>query len=279
MKKTNIFSWIAFVGLALIFTNCTEDEEIIGYPLKQDNAIVPLIGTITTPTPANAEGRDLDITVSIPQSFSSDADVEVTATLKNGVQTTSTVTIPAGDTSADGTIALPTDGVDSPVEGIPGFVSIELTAILLAELQPGTNYTISSTPLTVDLYDAIQWDYDDGVVAGRMTYLVDWANPSINDFDVYVSVLESAESGDRYETDIFDDTHPDGTYTIDIVPYIASESDIPWRVFFVYPDQTTFEIFGGVLTNVTEGEVYSVVTFTKSTDGNGVVTYTNVSAL
>ncbi|MEE1963795.1 hypothetical protein V1387_13945 [Allomuricauda taeanensis] len=279
MKKINIFSLLALSCSAVIFTNCTEKEEFIGYPLKQENTIVNITGTITTPTPANAEGRDLDITVTISQSFSSDAEVEVVATLKNGVQSTTTVTVPAGDTSVDGTIALPTDGTDSGVEGISSFVSIELTAILLSELEPGINYTISSDPLTVDLYDAIQFDYDDGVVAGRMTYLVDWANPSINDLDVYVSTLEAAETGDRYETDIFDDTHPDGTYTIDVAVYIASESDIPWRIFFVYPDQTTFEIFEGVLTGVSGGEFFSLVTFTKSTDGEGVVTYSNVSAL
>jgi hypothetical protein len=48
----------------------------------------------------------------------------------------------------------------------------------------------------------------------------------------------------------------------------------------VYPDQTTFEIFEGTITGVTQDEFYPLVEFTKTTDPETQeVTYTNVTAL
>jgi len=267
----------------LVITSCTEEENLIGYPYQQENVFENIVGTVTTPTPVNGEGWNLDITITIPKSFTSKATLEVTGTLKTGVQSIiDTITIPAGSTTVDAVLPIPTDAPDSGFTGIPDFFSVELTGLLLEELEPGINYTISSEPLNVLLYDAIQYPYGDGVVDGRMTYLIDWENPSVNDLDAFVSDLEDSGTGDRYEFDIFDDTHPDGTYTIDVYTYsiMENQGDLPWRVFFVYPDQTTFEIFEGTITGVTQDEFYPLVEFTKTTDPETQeVTYTNVTAL
>jgi len=281
MKKIYIILPALLFTIALVVSSCTEEEKLVGYPYQQENVFETITATVTTPTPINAEGRDLDITITLPRSFSSNATLEVTGTLKSGVQSiVDTISLPAGATTVDAILPIPADAPDSAFEGIPDFFSVQTTGLLLEELEPGINYIISSEPLTVDLYNAFQFPYDEGVVNGRMTYLLDWANPSINDLDAYVSDLETAATGDRYETDIFDDTHPDGTYTIDVVPYIVSEETIPWKIFFVYPDQESFEIFEGTFTNAVEGETYPLVQFTKTTDPDTEeVTYTNVIAL
>nr|WP_288931889.1 hypothetical protein [uncultured Allomuricauda sp.] len=282
MKKI-IFTLTSLLIIVLVITSCTEEENLIGYPYQQENVFENIVGTVTTPTPVNGEGWNLDITITIPKSFTSKATLEVTGTLKTGVQSIiDTITIPAGSTTVDAVLPIPTDAPDSGFTGIPDFFSVELTGLLLEELEPGINYTISSEPLNVLLYDAIQYPYGDGVVDGRMTYLIDWENPSVNDLDAFVSDLEDSGTGDRYEFDIFDDTHPDGTYTIDVYTYsiMENQGDLPWRVFFVYPDQTTFEIFEGTITGVTQDEFYPLVEFTKTTDPETQeVTYSNVTAL
>jgi len=284
MKKIYIILTALLFTITLVVSSCTEEEKLVGYPYQQENVFETITATVTTPTPINAEGRDLDITITLPRSFSSNATLEVTGTLKSGVQSiVDTITLPAGSSSVDTKLPIPVDDPDSAFEGIPDFFSVQTTGLLLEGLEPGINYIISSEPLTVDLYNTFQLDDVDG----SMTYLMDWANPSINDFDVYVADLEVPENsievsatGNRYESDIFNNTHPDGTYTIDVVPYTVSEETVPWKIFFVYPDQESFEIFEGTFTNAVEGETYPLVQFTKTTDPNTEeVTYTNVSAL
>ncbi|WP_297763804.1 hypothetical protein [uncultured Muriicola sp.] len=283
----NLYKYLSLVAFsAILLSSCTEEESLIGYPLDLGLTTVALEGTVSTTDTQTAEGRTIGVTVSIPQSFASDADVEVTATFNSGAFTTTSVAIPAGSTTGSGTITLPaSDGFDVGFDGLANYGSLQLTAILLDTVDPGVNYTITSASQPLQIFDAIQFPYGEGVVAGRMTYLLDWANPDINDLDTYVLGFESAETGSRYETDIFNDTHPDGDYTIDVGVWTAGETDIPWKLFFVFPNQTDYLIFEGTFTNLTLGTnvngfpYASIVGFTKTTDSEGVVSYTNVVAL
>lgn len=284
----NIYKYLSLVAFsAILLSSCTEEESLIGYPLDLGLTTVALEGTVSTNYPQTAEGRTIDVTVSIPQTFASDADVEVTATFNSGAFTTATVSVPAGSTTGTGTITLPaSDGFAVGFFGLENYGSLQLTAILLDTVDPGVNYTITSASQPLQIFDEIQSSaYGEGVVAGRMTYLLDWANPDINDLDAYVLGFESAESGSRYETDIFNDEHPDGDYTIDVGVWTAGETEIPWKLFFVFPNQTDYLIFEGTFTNLTLGTnvngfpYASIVGFTKTTDSEGVVSYTNVVAL
>jgi hypothetical protein len=280
MKKIEIFKISLLAIMTSSMVGCTEEEPLIGYTYKENNTVVNIEGSITSAKSSNARGWVLPVTVSISNTFSSNVDVEVTGTLKTGAQSVKTITIPAGKTSAQGELNIPNDNNDYGFSGIADFFSVELTAILPEKLDEGINYTISSIPLTIDIFDDMQFDYDTGVVNGRMTYLVDWDNPDINDLDAYVLGLESSETGDRYEYDIFDDTHPDGTYSVVVVPYVTGEEEIPWRVFFVYPNQKDYEIFEGVISDISSEEFYPLIEFTKTTNQDtGEVVYSNVRAL
>jgi len=111
-----------------------------------------------------------------------------------------------------------------------------------------------------------------------MTALFDWGDPGANDLDMLMfrddgTLVEVGASGSRWETDIFNDTHADGNYFVDIDFWIAS-GDIPWKIFFVHPDQTTISFFEGTFVGAQSGDYVSLISFTKSTDGSGVVTYT-----
>ena len=113
------------------------------------------------------------------------------------------------------------------------------------------------------------------------TVLLDWENPRANDldmrvFDIDFNQVEGAGTGSRYETDILNDTHPDGDYFVVIDIYIGS-APIPWQLFFVMPDQETVKFFSGTLTadDVAAGIVFPVIEYTKSTvDGESVYTFT-----
>ena len=65
---------------------------------------------------------------------------------------------------------------------------------------------MTSNVASVSYYERIQWPYSAGVVGTSMTALLDWTGS--NDLDMYIInssgvAVESAESGTRWETDIF----------------------------------------------------------------------------
>ena len=117
-----------------------------------------------------------------------------------------------------------------------------------------------------------------------MTALLDWANYANNDLDMYMGGLEDSESGSRFERDIFgpgggSDEWDDGTYTVEIGIWTAADADIPWKIFFVHPDQQTISSYEGTLTGLALGTGVNanvpIVSFTKTTDpDSGDVSYT-----
>ncbi|SMC64319.1 hypothetical protein [Cellulophaga tyrosinoxydans] len=276
----NIFKKLLFSLLSLtVLNSCTEEEELIGFPLEIQTEATEIVGTVSSNPTSFFEGLPLNITVTLPQTFASDADVEVTALFNSGAQTVATVTVPAGATTATGKITLPSsDGFNSGIfEGLLNYCQLSLTAILLDELEPGKAYTITSNNFGVNILDQYS-AYTTAVANSRMNYLLDWANPEDNDLDVYIAGLESSETGTRYESDIFNAEYPDGEYTIEVGLYIVSETSIPWKLFFVHPDQVTVDVFEGTFDNLTIGtglnDNIDIVTFTKTTDPDtGDVTF------
>ena len=276
----NIYKKLLFSLLSLIvFNSCTEEEELIGYPLEIQTETTEIVGTVSASYTSFFEGLPLNITVTLPQTFSSDAAVEVTALMNSGAQTVATITIPAGATTGTGEITLPSnDGFNSGLfEGLVNYCQLSISAILLSELETGTSYTITSNSLGVNILDQFS-AYTTAVANSRMNYLLDWANSDINDLDVYIAGLESSETGTRYESDIFNAEYPDGEYIIEAGLYDIAETSIPWKLFFVHPDQVTVDVFGGTFENLTIGTGVNanvnLVTFTKTTDPDtGDVTF------
>ncbi len=280
MKKINYLLIALVIGFSL--TSCYDDDPINKFP-TQGLANIDL--SVAAPNTATAEGFVVPFTATIPQTFSSDVSVEARLTFEGGIVNNS-VTIPAGQTSASGTVSMQGDDGLEKFDGRS--VDLSLTGLSVSDPAVGepSAFNIASNNVTLTSYDRVQWPYGAATIAGRMTALFDWGNPGGNDLDMLMfnadtfDNVESAASGDRWETDIFNDTHPDGNYFIAIDFWIATGDDIPWKLFFVHPDQKTISSFSGTFTNVTAtggggGDfIFPLINFTKSTDADDNVTYT-----
>ena len=269
MKKIKYFLLTLVVGSLL--TSCYSDDAINEVPV---GGLEGLSLSVAGPNSVTGEGYGVPFTATLPKSFSTDATVEARLSFEGGFAT-NTVTIPAGSTSANGSVSMQgNDGLDKFTGRA---VKLSLSGVALAD-QSGI-FDITSNEVALTSFDRVQWPYGSAVIAGRMTALLDWVNPAGNDVDMYIGAVESAESGSRWETDIFNDTHADGTYTVEAGVWVASDTDIPWKIFFVHPDQETVTSFEGTLTGLTLGTGVNanveIATLTKTTDaGSGVVSYT-----
>ena len=266
MKK-NKLNKLLLIGVYTVFlTSCSDDNSVTpGIPTNLN--VIELVGTVSTTSAMTAEGEEIEVTVTIPQSFSSDVDVEVTALLNNGAATTTAITVPAGTTTGTDDITLPgDDATDSGnLDGLPNYGSLTLSAILLSELEEGNAYTISSAPFSLQIFDVLP-DTDDG-----LNFLMDWENPTDNDLDMYIlstdgGSYEQAESGSRYEADLFQYGRPDGDYEVYVGFFVAS-GDIPYRFFVRHPDGT-INIFSGTFpqADVDSGYAGPYLLFTQTTD-------------
>jgi hypothetical protein len=195
----------------------------------------------------------------------------------------------AGATSAEGTIVMPDVSLNT-FDKVEDYAYLQIVGIATGDdvtdadgdttfvNDPNDNIRVTSNTVSVSFFQQVQAGYADSTIAGRMTVLFDWANPGANDLDMYMfssgfAQVESSGTGSRYEQDIFNDTHPDGTYFVAIDCYTAS-GNIPWKLFFVHPDQITVSYFEGVFEDAASGDfIYPVVNFTKMTDADGVVSY------
>ena len=269
----------------LIMTACADDDFSRAY--VDTEAKVQITGSIQLDRAYSSPGFPVGFSFTLGQSVGTESTVEVTATLYDLTTVRAYVRIPSGATSGSGTFDLPHTGNDTNgFDGISDYASVSLTGIALTQPEDGSvadPYVLSSEPAHVLLYDRVQWPYGSSVIAGRMTALFDWADSGNNDLDMYMynadtfALVEAAGTGSRWETDIFNDTHPDGNYFIAIDFWQATGDDIPYKFFFVHPNQLDITLMEGVFTNVTPGGgdfVYPVINFTKTTDGNGVVSYT-----
>jgi len=274
MKK--IINLLIALVVGFSVTSCYDDDPINLYPTQ---GLSDITLSVASSNGVTAEGFTVPFMATIPQSFSSDVTVEARLTFEGGI-VNSNVTIPAGQTSASGSVNM--QGNDGLNKFSGRSVDLSLTGLAVSAPSTGESsaFTVSSNKVTLTSFDRVQWPYGSAVIAGRMTALFDWVNPGANDLDMLIfdansfALVESAASGSRWETDIFNDTHPDGDYFVAIDFWIAS-GDIPWKIFFVHPDQTTVTSFSGTFAGAASGDfIFPLINFTKSTDGNGVVSYT-----
>lgn len=282
MKKIKYFILMLAVGFSAV--SCYDDDAITPVlPAGLDDI------TLTAGAPernVTAGGFNLPFSATIPSAFTSDVDVEASLTFDGGV-TTSTVTIPAGSTSATGSITMQgTGGLSGNFAGKA--VKLSLTGLLVTEPAEGDTsvFNVTSNEVDITSYDlAVTNAYGESTIAGRMTHLFEFdADYSADDLDMYVfntdfaGPFETSENGGRYEYDIFNDTHPDGDYIVFIGVFKASGADLPWHLFFVDPDRTTLTFFEGVIASPAADDFIAIANFTKTTtvdaDGDDVVSYT-----
>jgi hypothetical protein len=276
MKKIKYF--LLTVAISFGVSGCYTDDAINKVTIQGLQDITLSIAT-TNSLDFTAERFDIPYTAVIPNVFSSDVTVETTLKYQGG-EVLSYVTIPAGSTSRDGTVQKSDDGSNLPFNGFP--VSLSLTGLSVSGAQAGepSVFNITSNDVNLTAFDRIQWPYGSATIAGRMTALFDWGDPGANDLDMLMfrddfTLVEIGATGSRWETDIFNDTHADGNYFIAIDFWIAS-GDIPWKLWFVHPDQVTVTSFEGTFTGAASGDfIFPLINFTKSTDpGTGEVSYT-----
>ena len=285
MKITKNIIYVLVLALTIYSCDNEYDKEVILNETASLEGTIELVGG-----DISAPGERKGFLVTLPEAFDKKAQLTVKAVGKDFTETLAIVDMSAGATSAEGTIVMPDVSLNT-FDKVEDYAYLQIVGIATGDdvtdadgdttfvNDPNDNVRVTSNTVSVSFFQQVQWAYGSGVVAGRMTALFDWANPGANDLDMYAynagtfANVEAAESGSRYETDIFNDTHPDGTYFIAIGTYRAS-GDIPWKLFFVHPDQITVSYFEGVFEDTANGGfIYPVVNFTKMTDANGVVSY------
>lgn len=286
MKK--ILYIVVFITTFAALYSC-DDSDSRNTPLRLPET-TEVTGELTMKSEFSAPGYKAGFSFTIPQSYTNKAEVTVTATTSDFAQSTAVITLEAGETSASGTITMPEVSgglLSNLLSGYADIVKVKLTGLKLVTDDGAGNtipvsddtVTLTSNEVTMDYYDWVQAPYRAGVVAGRATILFDWENPSsARDLDMRVftstfDLVESAGSGSRWETDILDTDHPDGDYFV-VIDVWRGSGDIPWKFFFVHPDQVTMEVFEGTFTaaEIASGIIFPVIEWTKTTT-NGVVSY------
>ena len=164
--------------------------------------------------------------------------------------------------------------------GVPDFAKLELVGIQLADLEKGNTYTLTSNKTSFAIIDSTLG------AAGGLNVLFDWEGAPSSDLDMYIysadtfELYESAETGSRYEVDLFQNLNrPDGDYFIAVGVYsIGTDEptrDLDYLFALTLPDGTV-DIYTGTFEAAADGDFYfPVINFTKTTDEEtGTVSYT-----
>jgi hypothetical protein len=244
MKIIKKITFSLAVLLAIYSCDTEYDKEVI---LNDD--LTTITGEITTTATTFSGGISIPFSFTVPQSFSKKAIVTVKAENAEDVITTVTVILDAGQTSGSGMIELPelSGGLLSfdAVEQI-GLLKIEGLSLVdevdndgTIELVPSSDDTtvLNSNEIVLSYFNQLA---DDGAGDTALHYLVDW-DPATIDVDIQVidraftNIFESSGSGDRYESDYFNDFHPDGEYDMyariyGVVDPTTTEP-IPFKIF------------------------------------------------
>lgn len=296
--KTNKYIIIAISFLAIM--SCADDDFSRAYV---DNEVkTDLVGTIQLDRTQAAQTTLIGFTVTLPQSFTTEANVQVTANKQvHGAfasydETVTTVVVPAGATTASGLIAMPgSTSETSDWGGISDYAEIAITGLALTQPEDGSvadPYVMTSEPVSVTaLTRHSSWM---GPNTNTLKVLFDWEGPyGERDFDLYMYNVdtgvyyESSTSGSRFEGDWFsnpgNENHPDGNYAVEIDipdPWYTGSGDVPYFIHLTHPDGSVDFYPGTILNSETLiGTYFDVVYFTKTTDGDGNSTYTTSSAL
>ncbi len=260
---------LSFVVSGLMMS-CYDDDPIEATTIQ---GLADVTLGVSSTNAVVGEGSAVPFTATIPQAFTEDSSIDVQLDFEGG-RVNTPVTIPAGATSASGTITM------SQIDGADKFTGVDVTlslqGLLVENTAAGTPsvYNVNSNGVVLRSYDAQVFPgYGAGVVNSRATVLMDWENPGANDLDMRIfdedfNLIESAGSGSRYETDILNTEHPDANYFV-VVDFFGASGDIPWQIFFQQPDEETVVLFRGTFTadEVDSGQVFPVIEYTKTTVG------------
>jgi len=285
----------------LIVTSCGDDDFSIAY--VDDEVKTALVGTLQLDRTIAAPSTQIGFSVTIPQSFTAESKVQVTAKRQISVvsnsfaQIIATVTIPAGATTGTGVIEMPGNtGDTSDWNGIADYAEIAITGLALTQPENGSiddPFVMTSEPISVT---ALQYNASWMAPAtSTLKVIMDWEGPyDTRNFSLYMWNTDdgfyyegsTSSSGARFRGDFFNnpanEVHPDGNYAveIDVPASYAGTGDVPYYIQLVHPDGTT-DFYPGTLLNSESlaGTFFDVVYFTKTTDGDGNVTFTSSSAL
>lgn len=259
--KKLIYSAVCLIA----FAACTEeyDKDVVLQATTNQVAQLSMVGEF-------APGASVAFTVTLPEAYSKKATITVSAISSELVTTTGTVTIDASETTASGRIILPASSGTLGGFGLkPGFITAGVAGIELLdevdndgtiELVPASDdtFTLTSNTVSLDCYSLLP-----GIsTSGSFSYLLDWDDPIKYDIDLQVidraftAILESSESGDRYESDFFNNSHPDGDYDFYFRIYAAgavTAEDINFVLFTVLPDGTRNKYEGIILAGSSTG--------------------------
>lgn len=272
---------------------CENDSYSIEYidnEVKQNYAISSLV----IERDRVASETQVDFTVSIESALSVDAVITVAHINDCGnplshlkESSTGTATIKAGDTTGTGSIIASSPNAeqteDIPWDGLSDCSTLNVTGIALSkEDDPYVADPLSVSTTLTAFNSGYMGDADDDAVMISM----DWKNPADNDFDMYVtdmfgaSFYETAESGDRFEGDFFDndtDTYypaNDGQYIVWYAPYVQEAADVPAEIYFTHPVTGVVDLVSFVSVNGTAGwPPTPVAVITKITDADGAMSY------
>ena len=291
--KTNKYIIIAISFLAIM--SCADDDFSRAYV---DNEVkTDLVGTIQLDRTQAAQSTLIGFTVTVPQTFTVDANVQVTANKQvHGAfasydESVVTVTVPAGATTASGSIAMPgSTSETSDWGGITDYAEIAITGLALAQPEDGSiadPYVMTSEPVSLTaLTRHSSWM---GPNTNTLKVLLDWEGPyDERDLDLYIYDIntfiryEVSWSGSRFEGDWFNnpgnENHPDGDFGILVdIPagYYTGSGDVPYFIHLTHPDGRVEMYEGTIVASETLiGTNFWAVFFTKTTDGDGNATYT-----
>ncbi|PWG06533.1 hypothetical protein [Polaribacter aquimarinus] len=253
---------IIYISICLLTISC--DVEL------DSEVVIPKTNNITSELSVAGDhfgpGITVPVTVTLSQTFSKKVNVTVSATSKEATTTNATFTVNPGDTSVTGNLSLP--ATSNPLAGYApkeAFVTVKVAGLAVMDEEtddkgvvslvndPNDTTTMTSNEVSLDYYT--QLPPVSG--AGSFVYLLDWDDPSEFDIDLQVidagftSIFESSASGDRYESDFFNNSHPDGDYDFYFRIYTNDQStttsrDISYVLFTTQPDGTR-NIYKGII--------------------------------
>lgn len=267
---------IAILFFATLLVGCSsDDEKFSGSPVGNLN-IIELIGSISTAESGVVAGQDFMVTVTIPQTFQTDVFVEAVA-LVEGNKTTASILVPAGATTGSGLIAAPA-GVPGAAMPFNNALTLNANAIVLAEVEVGNHYLLTSPSITIDFGDAVLPPPNISRLQIRFDWLGPWAGGQ-NDLDLYLvrgnALVAAAETGTRFENIALLNTAPDGEYSlfVGVWTVIGTNVDMPYRFMFRFPDNSAKTV-AGVLPSINAGDFLpNVLTFVKTTNADGFAEY------
>lgn len=292
--KTNKF--IIVISLLTIMS-CVDDDFSREY--VDDEVKTDLIGTVSfidsylsNGNSVAYDGRSVEFAYTLPQSFDVESTLEVTIQSTVGVLEVNpnieklNIIVPAGTTSGTESFVMPNYGNVAPFSGIPEFLTISLTGILLTQPEEGSvddPFTLSSEPVPVELLQTnlISSRYQDAVYNVLMMSL-DWEGPyvGLNDLDLYVfntdfSIrYENSWTTDRFEGDFFNnpanEDFPDGDYIILVDAWTTASADpVPYKLLLTHPDASV-DVFTG---SIDPAIGFKEFLMTQTTNGDGDRSY------